>query len=116
MPEDEKAEPIQRAYTNEAAIRMVNLIFDPDDKNLLSLCRIRTTREAFTLAMQITKEATLMERKDSKGNRVPLSKYWRNAYLMLTRSIDMKAFLMGVGLAHGQAEDEADKIGEEAEF
>jgi hypothetical protein len=97
-------------------LRLVNFLYDPDNKHLSSLSFINTRREAFMLSMQKVKEAALNPIKDEHGQKIPLSRTWRTEYLMLTRSVDGKAFKFGVGLAHGQAEEEEIKNSEEAEF
>ena len=112
---EEPQDDVKRTYTtDEAQLRLVNLIYDTDEAHILSLTRIRTSREAFLHATQITREAALLKSRDPVTT--PLSKVWRHAYLLLARSIDMHAFNMAVGLARGQAEAEADAASEEAEL
>lgn len=104
----------ERYYGSEAALlRLTNLLYDTDDEHLPSLTRINSTREAILLSIQVTKEMALDPKRIKL--KVPLSRIFRNSFLMFKRSIGMKAFLVGAGLAQGQAEAE-EEAREEEEF
>jgi hypothetical protein len=106
----EKEKP--QNYTEGAALKLVNLLYDVDEAHLLSLTRIKSSREAFMLSMQVVKEAALNPVYDADGKKVPLSRIWRRTFLTLMRSLDMKAFAWGVGLANNQVEEEAEEPSE----
>jgi len=111
-----KEEPAQESqkknYTSEAALlRLTNLLYDTDDEHLPSLTRINSTREAILLSIQVTKEMALDPNRVKQGT--PLSRIFRNSFLMFKRSIGMKAFLVGAGLAQGQAEAEEESKAED---
>jgi len=98
-------------YSDEALLKMVNLLYDPltlsfieetglkEEAHLLSLTRINSSKEAYFWAVQIAKEAILNNPKRTW----PISKIIRVGFLLARRSIDMKAFMLGVGLAQEQA-------------
>lgn len=93
----------RKDYTSEAAmLRLTNLLYDTDEEHLPSLTRIHSSKEAILLSIQTAKE--LATDKVRIAKKVPLSRVFRNALLMYKRSIGMKAFLVGAGLAQGQAE------------
>jgi len=104
-----------------AKIKLVNFIYEPDDKGLLSVARLRNSREALLLSIQIAKEAALDPARfirNEKGEVIgytPVSKIWRRAFLLLTRSVDSKGFFMGIGLAREQTEQETEAA-EEADI
>ena len=109
-------------YSEEAILKMVNLIYDPltialcaeigiaDEAHLLSLTLINSSREAWHWSVQLMKEAALLQRvrieKDDKlklhERSWPLSKVQRVAFLLARRSLMMTAFKLGVGLAQEQ--------------
>lgn len=107
-------------YSNEAMLKMVNVLFDPsmlslskelgikDEANLLSLTRINSSREIFVWAKQITREAALNPHRQWKLGRI-----FRTSFLFARRSIDMKAFTMGIGLAQEQNIAKSEESGEE---
>lgn len=120
-PTEEKGDRTEkRQYINEAAIRLQNLLFDTTEEHLLGLTRINSSREALLLSIQITKEAALdperIANTESPLFGTPLTRIWRRSFLMLRRSIDMKAFMLGVGLAHEQVAAEVEEASEEAEI
>ena len=94
---------------SEALLRLVNVLFNTDIDQLPQLSRLER-REVFPLSIQMMKERAL----DPTRNE-PLTKVWRTAYLQLKRSVDMRAFMIGAGLAHEQAQAEEEK-GEEEEW
>jgi hypothetical protein len=109
-------------YSEEAILKMVNLIYDPltialcaeigiaDEAHLLSLTLINSSREAWHWSVQLMKEAALLQRvrlaKDEAPKlhqrTWPLSKVQRVAFLLARRSLTMTAFKLGVGLAQEQ--------------
>jgi len=94
----------------EALLKLVNLLYDTDDTKLAELSWL-DHREVFPMSIQMTKEEALKEERT-----IPLTKVWRTAYLRLKRSVQMKAFMVGAGLAHEQAAAEAEKAEEEIEL
>lgn len=110
-------------YSEEAMLKMVNLLYDPlttqlceevgiaAQAQLLSLTRINSSREAFFWATQMAKEATF-----NTERKWPLSQIIRTAFLLARRSIDMKAFMLGVGLAQEQAITKTEETGEDADW
>ena len=120
-------------YSDEAMIKMINLLYDPivatlcreagiaDEAQLLSLTKINSSREAWYWAQQIAKEA-FYHRYNRDPNappmpknyrRWPISKIQRVAFLLARRSLDMKAFQLGVGLANEQNIVKSEEGGEE---
>ena len=93
----------------EALLKLVNVLFDTDKEQLPQLSRLER-REVFPMSVQMMKEEAL-----NPNRTEPLTKIWRTAYLQLKRSVDMKAFMIGAGLAHEQAQAEQEK-GEEEEW
>jgi len=93
----------------EALLKLVNVLWDTNEEKLPELSRLER-REVFPMSIQMMKEQALVE-----GRKEPLSKIWRTAYLRLKRSVDMRAFMIGAGLAHEQAQAETEK-GEEEEW
>ena len=109
-------------YSEEAILKMVNLIYDPltvalsaeigiaDEAHLLSLTLINSSREAWHWSVQLMKEAALLQRVRITKGDVPklhqrtwqLSKVQRVAFLLARRSLMMTAFKLGVGLAQEQ--------------
>ena len=109
-------------YSEEAILKMVNLIYDPltialcaeigiaDEAHLLSLTLINSSREAWHWSVQMMKEAALMVRVRLPKGEAPklhqrtwqLSKVQRVAFLLARRSLMMTAFKLGVGLAQEQ--------------
>ena len=109
-------------YSEEAILKMVNLIYDPltialcaeigiaDEAHLLSLTLINSSREAWHWSVQMMKEAALTQRvRIHKGDLLKLhqrswqlSKVQRIAFLLARRSLMMTAFKLGVGLAQEQ--------------
>jgi len=111
-------------YSDEALLKMVNLLYDPltvalvkqigisDEAHLLSLTRINSSREAYFWSVQIAKESALNPDRTWR-----ISKIIRVAFLLARRSLDMRAFMLGVGLAQEQALTKSDEgVGEEAEW
>ncbi len=110
-------------YSDEAMLKMVNLLYDPltielceetgvkDEAQLLSLTLINSSREAYFWALQLAKEATF-----SINRTWPLSRVIRVAFLLARRSLQMKAFMLGVGLAQEQAITKTEEAGEETEW
>lgn len=117
---DKEKEATRKEYS-DAILKMVNVLFDPlnvetvrelgltDESNLLGLTLINSSREAFHWAMSITREAgkRKLARNDDEENarHWSLSKIKRVAFLIARRSLNMRAFSMGVGLAGKQSYD-----------
>ena len=114
VPEQPENSKTKRDYTNEASVRIVNMILDPDERSLLSLSRINSSRECLLLSIQIAKEAA-MDEEICKQN-IPISKVWREAFLLLRRSLDSKTLSLSFGLAHEQAVSESEAAAEEVEL
>ena len=108
-----KDELVQKAsdngQTGEALLKLVNLLYDTDKDRLPQLSSLER-REVFPMSIQMMKEEAL-----NPDRKEPLTKIWRTAYLSLKRSVGMKAFMIGAGLAHEQAQAETEK-GEEEEW
>lgn len=114
MPNGEDTKNELQAVDPNGRLRAINLTLAPDEEQLLSMTCLKNTREAFMLAWQSVQEAALnppiieieiMGKKEKI--QAPLSRLWRIKYLTLLRSVDKTALKYGVGLAHGQTEEEA---------
>lgn len=104
----------KRDYSQESSVRIANMLLDPDDDRLLSLSVIKSSREAFLLAVQIAREAVHDPVRITAG--IPLMRVWRNAFLKLRRSQDEgRALSLAFGLAHEQAGAEAERMLEEGD-
>jgi hypothetical protein len=121
-------------YSDEYMVKMANLVFDPmalelcaqagikDEGHLLGLTRINSSKEAFYWARQITMEAaynrdTSPELVEKLGdNKWPLSKVFRVSFLLMRRSLDMKGFMLGVGLAQEQSIMKTEDTGEGSDW
>jgi len=119
-------------YSDEVALRMVNLLYDPlatdlmeqagmsaDEAHLLSLTRINNSKEAWYWAQQIAKRA--MFNKYAKGHKTTWSadRIQMTAFLLMRRSIPGSCgpgFMLGVGLAQEQNIVKAEEAGEESEW
>ncbi len=110
-------------YTQEALLKVINLLFDPltialveeagigDEGYLLSLTRIYSSREAWHWATEIGQEAF------QNPNRTwSISKIIRCAFLLARRSIGMQGFLRGIDIAAQQTLVKDEAVGEEADL
>ena len=98
--------------SNEALLKLVNILGDTDYTKLTQLTKIGA-REVFPLSVQITMEQ--IDSAERIKNKIPLSRVWREAYFQLKRSVDRWYFMILAGLAHEQAQAETEK-GEEEEW
>lgn len=110
-------------YSNEALLKMTNVLFDPiasdlveqanlnREAHILSLGRISSSREAHYWASQITRDAGMNPKRTWT-----LDEVYRVAFLLLSRSINMDAFKLGIGLAGTQAVQETEGVGEDMEW
>ncbi len=121
-------------YSDEYMLKMANLVFDPmalelckqaglkDEGHLLGLTRINSSKEAFYWARQMTLEAAYNRDNDPElleklgDDKWPLSKVFRVAFLLLRRSLEMKGFMLGVGLAQEQSIMKTEETGEGTEW
>jgi len=123
------------SYSDEAMLRLTNVIFDPmvaelcreanikDEAQLLSFTKINSSREAIYWANQIAKEAYINRYKPggktthTDGTPLwPIRKVRRVAFLLLRRSMPGTvggAFALGVGLAQEQQITKSEEGGEE---
>jgi hypothetical protein len=133
VEESPKEKLLKRAaYSNDAMLKMVTLIFDPlevatmkelgltDEAHLLGLTRINSSLECHHWALSIMKEAGAKNlNRDTSvldGRKWPLSKIYRISFLLARRSVDMRAFMMGVGLAGKQSIAESEAGEDEGEY
>ena len=131
VPTDDEKLKQKSYYSDEALLKMVNLLYDPltaafikqtgisEEAHLLSLTRINSSKEAYFWAVQIAKESVLrrMSTPIKIRDRWPVSKIIRVGFLLARRSLDMTGFKLGVGLAQEQALTKAEDVaGEEADW
>lgn len=120
-PEEKTESPY---YTKEAALKLTNILYDPvaveickqidvqDEGLLLSLTRVNTLRECHQWASKFTQDAAM-----NLNRTWSLGKVYRVAFLLLSRSINMKAFMSGIGLAGVQAvAEESEDFGEDKDW
>lgn len=100
--------PLPRS--GDASLKLINLLFDPEDKNLPMITRVER-RAVLPLSIQIMRESITDPKRIEDGT--PLSEIWRIAYFKLQRSVDMRGFMIAAGLAHEQAQAETEELEEE---
>lgn len=105
-------------YSDDAMLRLVNLIYDPmstalledcgidpDEAHLLGLTRVNSSKEAWMWAQQITKESAFGKYVLGVRPKMSLTQIRRIAFLLARRSIPGDCgpgFMLGVGLAQEQ--------------
>lgn len=122
-------------YSDDALIKMVNLLYDPmtielckeaeisDIAQLLSLTNIKTSREAFYWSHRIATEAYANRYRpggtgsfhDDGTRKWTIGKIEMVAFLIARRSMTMpvgSAFALGVGLAQEQSITKAEDLGD----
>jgi hypothetical protein len=99
----------KKSTAADALLRMVNLMYDTDDKHLPELTRIPINAvRPHALGMMLE---SLMD-EDVQSGKVPLSRILRNNYFRLMRSVGGVHLGRGVRLAEEQASAEAEKAEE----
>ena len=104
----------QRSYSDEALMKALNVVLDPDHEKLLSLTDIFSAREAWHYALQITREAAIDPNRDAQ--KAPLSRIFRESLLRLKRSKNARTLLLTFGVANQQLSPEEPGLGEEGEL
>lgn len=105
----DEIEKKKQTSSADALIRMVNLMYDTDDKHLPELTRLPINAvRPHALGMML--EAIFDE--DVQAGETPLSRKLRNNYFRLMRSVGGIHLGRGVRLAEEQAASEAEKAEE----
>jgi len=95
--------------TSEALLRMVNFLYNTDDKHILELTRI-PIQTAQPLALGMTLDSLMDD--DVQSSEVSLSQKLRLYYFRLMRSVGGVHLGRGIRLAEEQAAAEAEKAEE----
>ena len=105
--QDERLEELEGGRGREAAqLRLVNLLYDTDDKHLPGLTRLPLRAvKSFAIAMML--DAVGSEAVQS--GKITLQQVFRNSYFTLMRSVGGEAFNKGIGLAGEQAASEVQR-------
>ena len=105
--QDERLEELEEKGGKAAAqLRLVNLLYDTDDRRLPGLTRI-PLRAVKPFAISIMLDAVTSP--EVRSGKVSLQQVFRTAYFQLMRSVGAEAFNKGIGLAGEQAASEAEK-------
>jgi hypothetical protein len=90
----------------QAQLRLVNLLYDTDDKHLPGLTRLPLTAvKPFAVAMMLD----ALRSEEVKSGKVSLPSVFRTSYFHLMRSVGAEALNKGNELAAEQASGEAEK-------
>lgn len=106
---DELEEGKNKNGTSEALLRMVNFLYNTDDKHILELTRI-PIQTAQPLALGMTLDSLMDD--DVQSGEVSLSTKLRLYYFRLMRSVGGVHLGRGIRLAEEQAAAEAEKAEE----
>lgn len=112
---NERIEELENKKTgmSEAALRLVNLMYDTDNQHLPELTRI-PLNSVRPHALGMTLESILDE--DVQSGKVPLSRILRNNYFRLMRSVNGKHLGNGIGLASDQSREEQEQENEDVDL
>ena len=109
--QEERLEELESGKGKEMAqLRLVNLLYDTDDKHLPGLTRLPLRAvKPFAIAMMLDKVTS----PEVREGKVSLQQVFYTNYFMLMRSVGGDAFKQGVGLAGEQAASEGEVQGAE---
>jgi hypothetical protein len=90
----------------QSQLRLINLLYDTDDKHLPGLTRLPLTAvRPFAIAMMLD----ALRSEDVRSGKVSLPSVFRTSYFLLMRSVGAEALNKGNELAAEQASQETEK-------